>query len=63
MDQEQVNKPVLRTDFEHVIHSMKNGSVNPATYITHRVKFDDVKENFESLLSPATGAIKTMAEF
>jgi threonine dehydrogenase-like Zn-dependent dehydrogenase len=57
------SRNATRADFEHVIASMKNSLVNPATYITHRVKFDDVKENFESWLNPATGVIKAMVEF
>ncbi len=56
------SRNATRADFEHVIQSMKNGLVNPATYITHRVKFDDVKENFESWLDPSTGVIKAMVE-
>jgi len=47
-------------DFKHVIASMKQGLVNPATYITHRVKFDEVKDQFESWLKPETGVIKAM---
>ncbi len=47
-------------DFEHVIKSMKAGLVNPTTYITHQVNFDEVKENFESWLDPKNGVIKAM---
>jgi threonine dehydrogenase-like Zn-dependent dehydrogenase len=42
---------------------MRNKKVNPATYITHRVAFNEVKNNFESWLNPATGVIKAMVEF
>jgi threonine dehydrogenase-like Zn-dependent dehydrogenase len=34
--------------------------VDPLTYITHRVNFDEVKDNFESWLKPETGVIKAM---
>ena len=47
-------------DFNHVLNSMRNKLLDPATYITHRVLFDEVKDNFESWLSPATGVIKAM---
>jgi 2-desacetyl-2-hydroxyethyl bacteriochlorophyllide A dehydrogenase len=47
-------------DFNHVLSSMKNKLLDPATYITHRVQFDEVKDNFESWLNPATGVIKAM---
>ena len=49
-----------KEDFDHVINCMKKGLVNPKNYITHKVKFDEVKDNFESWLNPATGVIKAM---
>jgi len=49
-----------RADFEHVLDSMKKGYVNPTNYITHRVQFEEVKEQFESWLNPANGVIKAM---
>jgi threonine dehydrogenase-like Zn-dependent dehydrogenase len=47
-------------DFNHVISSIKKGLINPLTYITHRVKFGEVKDQFESWLNPQTGVIKAM---
>jgi 2-desacetyl-2-hydroxyethyl bacteriochlorophyllide A dehydrogenase len=49
-------------DFNHVLNSMKNKLLDPATYITHRVQFDEVKDNFEGWLDPANGVIKAMVE-
>lgn len=57
------SRNATRADFEHVMDCMRNKKVNPATYITHRVAFTDVKDNFESWLNPATGVIKAMVEF
>jgi 2-desacetyl-2-hydroxyethyl bacteriochlorophyllide A dehydrogenase len=57
------SRNATRIDFEHVMDCMRNKKVNPATYITHRVAFADVKDNFESWLNPATGVIKAMVEF
>jgi len=54
------SRNATREDFEHVIRSMKQGLVNPATYITHRVDFSQVKDEFVSWLNPATGVIKAM---
>ncbi|MGN7783923.1 zinc-binding alcohol dehydrogenase family protein [Niabella sp. 22666] len=54
------SRNATREDFEHVIKSMKAGLVNPKTYITHTVSFDEVKDNFESWLDPKTGVIKAM---
>lgn len=56
------SRNATREDFEHVIASMKKGLVKPETYITHRVHFNEVKDNFESWLKPETGVIKAMVE-
>jgi 2-desacetyl-2-hydroxyethyl bacteriochlorophyllide A dehydrogenase len=56
------SRNATREDFEHVIKSMKSGLVDPATYITHRVKFDGLKEVFEEWLDPKTGVIKAIVE-
>ena len=56
------SRNATRADFEHVIGSLKNGLVDPLTYITHRVKFDEVKDNFDSWLKPENGVIKAMVE-
>ncbi|MFD2933766.1 zinc-binding alcohol dehydrogenase family protein [Spirosoma flavum] len=54
------SRNATRADFEHVIASMKAGLVDPTTYITHRVGFDQVETEFESWLNPANGVIKAM---
>ena len=51
-----------REDFEHVIRAMKRGEVKPTNYITHRVPFSAVKDEFASWLDPATGVVKAMVE-
>ena len=50
-------------DFRHVIRSLREKKTDPLTYITHRVAFGAIKEEFASWLDPATGVIKAMAEF
>jgi 2-desacetyl-2-hydroxyethyl bacteriochlorophyllide A dehydrogenase len=57
------SRNATREDFEHVIKSMKKGLVNPTNYITHRVQFSEVKDQFESWLKPETGVIKATVEF
>lgn len=57
------SRNATRVDFEHVIGSMKKGLVDPTTYITHRVSFDQIQSEFESWLDPANGVIKAMASF
>jgi 2-desacetyl-2-hydroxyethyl bacteriochlorophyllide A dehydrogenase len=54
------SRNATRQDFEHVIAAMKSGEVDPTTYITHRVDFEEVKDQFESWLDPANGVIKAM---
>ncbi len=54
------SRNATREDFEHVVASMKAGKVKPGNYITHRVAFDEVKDNFQSWLNPTTGVIKAM---
>jgi 2-desacetyl-2-hydroxyethyl bacteriochlorophyllide A dehydrogenase len=56
------SRNATKEDFALVIQSMKKGLVNPATYITHRVQFGEVKDNFASWLKPETGVIKAMVE-
>jgi threonine dehydrogenase-like Zn-dependent dehydrogenase len=56
------SRNATRQDFEHVISSIKKGSINPTTYITHRVVFNQVKDQFASWLDPANGVIKAMVE-
>lgn len=56
------SRNATKQDFEHVIASMKKGEVKPTTYITHRVGFDNVKDEFESWLNPAKGVIKAIVE-
>ena len=54
------SRNATRQDFEHVIASMKAGLVEPTTYITHTVNFDEVKDEFQQWLDPKNGVIKAM---
>jgi 2-desacetyl-2-hydroxyethyl bacteriochlorophyllide A dehydrogenase len=56
------SRNATKEDFNHVIHSMKNKLVDPPTYITHRVQFDQVKDEFSKWLDPSNGVIKAMVE-
>src|SRR5581483_629058 len=46
------SRNATRLDFEQVIACLKNGKINPTTYITHRSVFDAVKDEFASWLNP-----------
>lgn len=54
------SRNATRQDFEQVITCMKRGEVDPTTYITHRVLFNQVKDEFAGWLDPASGVIKAM---
>ena len=56
------SRNATRADFEHVISSMKKGLVDPTNYITHRVNFDQVKQDFNQWLDPKNGVIKAIVE-
>ena len=56
------SRNATRADFEVVMDSMRRGLIDPTTYITHRVGFDEVKAEFAGWLDPASGVIKAMVE-
>ncbi|MXV49516.1 alcohol dehydrogenase catalytic domain-containing protein [Pedobacter sp. HMF7647] len=57
------SRNALRSDFDHVIASMKNNLVKPSTYITHKVSFDKAKDSFKGFLAPENNVIKAMISF
>jgi 2-desacetyl-2-hydroxyethyl bacteriochlorophyllide A dehydrogenase len=56
------SRNATREDFAFVMDAMAKGSIDPTAYITHRVTFDQVKDNFASWLNPASGVIKAIVE-
>ena len=54
------SRNATREDFEHVISSMKKGLIDPTNYITHRVNFEEVKDEFTNWLKPENHVIKAM---
>ena len=54
------SRNALRSDFDHVMDSLKKGLIDPLAYITHRVQFHEAKDAFESWLRPENGVIKAM---
>ena len=56
------SRNATREDFNHVINSIKNGLINPSILITHRVKFNEVKDAFPGWSDPKTNVIKAMVE-
>ena len=56
------SRNATRSDFEHVIDAIKQKLVDPTNYITHRVEFNQAKNEFHKWLDPATGVIKAIVE-
>jgi 2-desacetyl-2-hydroxyethyl bacteriochlorophyllide A dehydrogenase len=56
------SRNATRTDFEYVISLIKRKVIDPAIFVTHRVGFDQVKDEFKGWLNPASGVIKAMVE-
>ena len=56
------SRNATREDFQCVIDSIRQAQVDPTGFITHRVSFNQVKDEFTSWLNPATGVIKAMIE-
>jgi len=56
------SRNATRKDFEQVIACIKNASINPMAFITHRVQFDKVIEEFETWLNPEKAVVKVMVE-
>jgi len=49
-----------RSDFEQVIECISNGELDPSKYVTHRIDFDDLIDDFEPLLNPGKGVVRAM---
>lgn len=56
------SRNATREDFDRVTEAMGQRLIDPTTYITHRVRFDEVAASFDSWLDPASGVIKAMME-
>lgn len=56
------SRNATKQDFDHVIESIRNKKADPSTYITHRTRFENVKDEFASWLDPANNVIKAMIE-
>lgn len=56
------SRNATRQDFEYVISSIKRKVIDPTLFITHRVGFGEVKDQFKRWLDPGFGVIKAMVE-
>lgn len=56
------SRNATREDFDQVLEAIARGQLSIEKYITHQVKFDQVKNEFQSWMKPETGVIKAMVE-
>lgn len=56
------SRNAVPADFTRIIKLIEDGTINTDPWITHRVSFDDVVENFETYTRPETGVIKAVIE-
>lgn len=57
------SRNALPKDFKYVIECIANGSVRPSDYITHKVKFDALKDDFKSLTVPGNNVVKAVVTY
>lgn len=50
-------------DFQKVIKSIKEGTVDPLKYITHQFQADDIAEAFKICADPSSAVIKALVDF
>lgn len=56
------SRNALASDFEQIIQSVERGEIDTAPWITHRVGFDDMIEEFDNWIDPEAGVIKAMVK-
>lgn len=56
------SRNATRADFGYVISLIKKKEIDPTIFITHRVNFDQVKDEFANWLNPDYRVIKAMVE-
>ncbi|HEY5370469.1 MAG TPA: zinc-binding alcohol dehydrogenase family protein [Hanamia sp.] len=56
------SRNATRDDFDLVMSAMKDKQIDPATFITQKILFGNVKEEFRGILDPENGVIKAMIE-
>lgn len=56
------SRNALPKDFPYIIDLIERGIINTDPWITRRMAFEDVPEQFPELITPAPGTIKTVIE-
>jgi alcohol dehydrogenase len=58
----KASRNALPDDFRRIIRLIEDGQIDTRRWITHRTKFENVIDVFESYTKPETGVIKAMIE-
>jgi alcohol dehydrogenase len=58
----KASRNALPDDFRRIIRLIEEGQIDTRRWITHRTKFENVIDVFESYTKPETGVIKAMIE-
>jgi 2-desacetyl-2-hydroxyethyl bacteriochlorophyllide A dehydrogenase len=56
------SRNATRDDFEQVVHCIQNKLINSGIFITHRVKFPELKDEFTGWLHAGSGVIKAIVD-
>ncbi|GGF36163.1 zinc-binding alcohol dehydrogenase family protein [Echinicola rosea] len=56
------SRAAMSHDFSKIIQLVEEGNIDPSTYITHRLKFDQVPSDFEKLYAHGSDLIKAIIE-
>lgn len=56
------SRNALPKDFPRIISLIENGAIDTNPWITHHVPFDEVSDQFETLLNPEAGVLKAIIE-
>ncbi|BCX48437.1 zinc-type alcohol dehydrogenase [Haloferula helveola] len=56
------SRNAVAADFTQIIQLIREGKIDTDKWITHRIGFDEVPDQFERFTDPATGAIKAIIE-
>ncbi len=54
------SRNALADDFVQTIELLENGEIDTKSWITHRLRFDEVVERFESVIDPSANTIKAI---
>jgi threonine dehydrogenase-like Zn-dependent dehydrogenase len=54
------SRNAIKEDFVKVLEAISSKKIDPLKFITHRVAFDQVKDQFWSWLDPQSNVIKAM---